>query len=371
MGKPIEMKLGVALFAFTTVFADDAAADEVKPAFAGDDGKWTKCGEPAAVENGFVRCKKDQCMLKCADGFMVDGSPKTKCKKGDDDTFAFTKDLGSCVACPDEGCPEMEKPEKPSGDKPSGGKPTGDKPSGDKPSGGKPTGDKPSGDKPSGDKPSGDKPSGDKPSGGKPTGGKPDGDNSEKPAFSGDDGKWNKCEQPAEVANGRVKCKKDQCVLKCNDGFMANGSQKMKCQKDDDGNFAFNKVLGTCDACPDEGCPEEEKPSKPTGGKPTGGKPTGDKPSGDKPTGEKPPAGECKDFATMLGEDSVLTATCAENDAGKMACDVQCPDGQFFMGKDGKTGTSVVCKCKGSKCKWANSKKKTVNGKMIAKWMCE
>merc|ERR1712156_354741 len=118
------------------------------------------------------------------------------------------------------------------------------------------------------------------------------------------DGKWNKCEQPAEVANGRVKCKKDQCVLKCNDGFMANGSQKMKCQKDDDGNFAFNKVLGTCDACPDE---------------------------------------ECKDFATMLGEDSVLTATCAENDAGKMACDVQCPDGQLFMGKEGKTGTSVVC----------------------------
>merc|ERR1712046_553860 len=201
----------------------------------------TKCCEPAAVENGFVRCKKDQCMLKCADGFMVDGSPKTKCKKGDDDTFAFTKDLGSCVACPDEGCPEMEKPEKPSGDKPSGGKPTGDKPSGDKPS----------------------------------------------------------------------------------------------------------------------------------GDKPSGGKPTGDKPSGEKPTGEKPPAGECKDFATMLGEDSVLTATCAENDAGKMACDVQCPDGQFFMGKDGKTGTSVVCKCKGSKCKWANSKKKTVNGKMIAKWMCE
>merc|ERR1712223_122959 len=330
--KPIEMKLGVALFAFTTVFADD----EAKPAFAGDDGKWTKCGEPAAVENGFVRCKKDQCMLKCADGFMVDGSPKTKCKKGDDDTFAFTKDLGSCVACPDEGCPEMEKPEKPSGDKPSGGKPTGDKPSGDKPSGGK------------------------------PTGGKPDGDNSEKPAFSGDDGKWNKCEQPAEVANGRVKCKKDQCVLKCNDGFMANGSQKMKCQKDDDGNFAFNKALGTCDACPDEGCPEEEKPSKPTGGKPTG-----DKPTGDKPSGEKPPAGECKDFATMLGEDSVLTATCAENDAGKMACDVQCPDGQLFVGKEGKTGTSVVCKCKGSKCKWANSKKKTVNGKMIAKWMCE
>ena len=54
-----------------------------------------------------------------------------------------------------------------------------------------------------------------------------------------------------------------------------------------------------------------------------------------------------------------------------MSCDVQCPEGQFFMGKDGKTGTKVTCKCKGSKCKWANEKKKTVNGKMIKKWMCE
>merc|ERR1712174_180085 len=105
--------------------------------------------------------------------------------------------------------------------------------------------------------------------------------------------------------------------------------------------------LGTCDACPEEGCPELGKPDKPSGGKPTGGKPdkpsggkpTGDKPTGDKPTGDKPPAGECKDFATMLGEDSVFTADCAANDAGKMSCDVQCPEGQFFMGKDGKTGT--------------------------------
>merc|ERR1711893_507627 len=231
MGKPIEMKLGFTLFALT--FAQD------KPAVAGDEGKWTKCEEPAAVENGFVRRKKDTCIIKCAEGFMVEGSGKAKCVKGDDDTFAFNKELGACVACPADGCPEVEKPTKPTGGKPTGDKPTGDKPTGDKPTGGKPTGD------------------------------------------------------------------------------------------------------------------------KPTGGKPT------------KPTGEKPPAGECKDFVTMLGEDSVFTATCAENDAGKMACDVQCPAGQLFMGKEGKTGTSVVCKCKGSKCKWTNKGKKTVNGKIIAKWMCQ
>merc|ERR1712003_150236 len=241
----------------------------------------------------------------------------------------------------------MEKPEMEKPDKPSGGKP-------DKPSGGKPTGDKPTGDKPTGE---------------------------DKPPVFGDDGKWTKCPEPAAVENGKVKCKKDTCMLKCAECFMANGSAKSKCVKGDDDTFAFNKELGTCDACPEEGCQEIEKPDKPSGGKPTGDKPTGDKPTGDKPTGdkptggkptgEKPPAGECKDFATMLGEDSVFTADCAANDAGKMSCDVQCPDGQFFMGKDGKTGTKVTCKCKGSKCKWANEKKKTVNGKMIKKWMCE
>merc|ERR550534_2348888 len=151
------MKLGITLFAF-------ALANEDKPPVFGDDGKWTKCPEPAAVENGNVKCKKDTCMLKCAEVFMADGSAKTKCVKGDDDTFAFNKELGSCVACPDEGCPEMEKP--------------------DKPAGGKPTGDKPTGDKPTGDKP---------------------------PVF-GDDGKWTKCPEPAAVENGNVKCKKDTCM---------------------------------------------------------------------------------------------------------------------------------------------------------------
>merc|ERR1712136_296010 len=239
-----EMKLGITLFAFA--LAKDTAE---KPAVAGDDGKWTKCEEPAAVDNGKVRCKKDTCIVKCDDGFMLDGAGKSKCVKGDDDTFAFNKELGACVACPDEGCPEMEKPDKPSGGKPTGGKP-------DKPSGGKPTGDKPTGDKP--------------------------------PVF-GDDGKWTKCEEPAAVENGKVKCKKDQCMLKCGDGFMVNGSAKSKCIKNDDGTFAFNKELGTCDACPDEGCPEMEKPDKPSGGKPTGGKPDKpDKPTGDKPTGDKP-----------------------------------------------------------------------------------
>merc|ERR1712235_227095 len=205
----------------------------------------------------------------------------------------------------------------------------------------------------------------------------------DKPAVSGDEGKWTKCEEPAAVENGFVRCKKDTCIIKCAEGFMVEGSGKAKCVKGDDDTFAFNKELGACVACPADGCPEMEKPTggKPTGGKPTGDKPTGDKPTGDKPTGdkptggkptgEKPPAGECKDFAGMLGEDSVFDVNCAANDAGKMACDIQCPAGTFFMGKEDKTGTQVVCKCKGSKCKWTNKSKKTVNGKIIAKWMCE
>ena len=49
-----------------------------KPAVAGDDGKWTKCDEPAAVDNGKVRCKKDTCIVKCDDGFMLDGAGKSK-----------------------------------------------------------------------------------------------------------------------------------------------------------------------------------------------------------------------------------------------------------------------------------------------------
>ena len=56
----------------------DKPTGEDKPPVFGDDGKWTKCPEPAAVENGNVKCKKDTCMLKCAEGFMADGSAKTK-----------------------------------------------------------------------------------------------------------------------------------------------------------------------------------------------------------------------------------------------------------------------------------------------------
>merc|ERR1711990_1279112 len=227
MGKPIEMKLSLTLFAFAAVAAQD---DAEKPAVSGDDGKWTKCEAPAEVENGKVKCKKDTCIVKCDEGFMVEGSMKSKCVKGDDDTFAFNKELGACVACPDEGCPE--KPEKPEGDKPSGDKPSGNKPSGD---------------------------------------------NSDKPAVFGDEGKWTKCEAPAAVENAFVKCKKDTCMLKCAEGFMANGSAKAKCVKADDGTFAFNKELGSCDACPEDGCPEADKPNKPSGDKPTGDKPTGDK----------------------------------------------------------------------------------------------
>ena len=166
----------------------------------------------------------------------------------------------------------------------------------------------------------------------------------------GDEGKWTKCPEPAAVENGWIKCKKDQCVLKCAEGFMVAGAVNNKCEKLDDDTYAFNHEVGTCEACPEDGCDEEVKPVKP------------EKP--DKPT--KPTDGECKDFAAILGADSVFTVDCAEN-----KCAVTCPAGTFFMGKDGKEGTEISCKCKGSKCKWVNSKGKTINGKEVAKWACK
>merc|ERR1712136_391131 len=276
-----EMKLGITLFAFA--LAKDTAE---KPAVAGDDGKWTKCEEPAAVDNGKVRCKKDTCIVKCDDGFMLDGAGKSKCVKGDDDTFAFNKELGSCDACPDEGCPEMEKPDKPSGGKPTGGKP-----------------DKP-------DKPTGDKPTGDKPE-------IADG------AVIGDEGKWTKCPEPASVENGFIKCKKDQCALKCSEGFMVDGEAKAKCEKHDDETYALDVELGSCAACPADGCEESAKPTKP------------DKP--DKPVVEKPP---------VFGDDGKWTK-CEEPAAvenGKVKCKkdtcmLKCADG-FMLNGSGKTKCS-------------------------------
>merc|ERR1712227_1196557 len=150
-----EMKLSLSLFALVASKAVDVS----------------KCPKPTDIENGAVKCKKDTCMLKCDDGFMINGSGKAKCVKAEDGTFGFNKELGSCDACPDEGCPEMEKPDKPSGGKPTGGKP-----------------DKP-------DKPTGDKPTGDKPE-------IADG------AVIGDEGKWTKCPEPASVENGSLNVKK-------------------------------------------------------------------------------------------------------------------------------------------------------------------
>ena len=134
---------------------------------------------------------------------------------------------------------------------------------------------------------------------------------------------------------------------------MVSGAVDKKCEKLDDETFAFNHDLGTCEACAEGVCdekPEEEKPPKPT-----------------KPT---KPVGECKDFAAVLGDDAVFAVEC-DGLANKNTCAITCPAGTFFMGKDGKEGTSVSCKCKGSKCKWVNVKGKTINGKEVAKWACE
>ena len=184
----------------------------------------------------------------------------------------------------------------------------------------------------------------------------------DRPPVFGDEGKWTKCPEPAAVENGWIKCKKDKCVLKCAEGHMASGAVDNKCEKLDDDTYAFNHDIGTCEPCPDAGCDEEVKPEKPDPVKPV--KPT-------KPP--KPTSGECKDFSAILGADSIFTVDCGDAEAAinKTKCAVTCPAGTFFMGKDGKEGTEISCKCKGSKCKWVNSKGKTINGKEVAKWACE
>jgi len=86
----------------------------------------------------------------------------------------------------------------------------------------------------------------------------------------------------------------------------------------------------------------------------------------------KPTSGECKDFSAILGADSIFTVECAAAvSTNKDKCAITCPAGSFFNGKDGKEGTEISCKCKGSKCKWVNVKGKTINGKEVAKWACE
>merc|ERR1712193_442319 len=119
-----------------------------------------------------IECAADTCVLSCDDGSeVVDGSSKTKCLKGKDGSFSWTKDLGNCGMTMDH-----EDEEKPDGEKPEDDE---EKPDGEKPDGEKPDGEKPEDDE---EKPDGEKPEDDE-----------EGEKPEGPAPVGEDGKWQKC----------------------------------------------------------------------------------------------------------------------------------------------------------------------------------
>ena len=349
---------------------DDEEGDEDKPAISGDDGKWTKCDELEEVAGGFIECSKDMCSLTCADGSDPMGPSKTKCMKNADGSFSWNKDLGSCAGADEEEEDDGEGP--PEGEKPDGEKPDGEKPEDEEvdeeddgegpPEGGKPDGEKPDDEKPEDEEDDGEGPSDDE----KPNGEKPEdeeeGDKPEGPAPTGEDGKWQKCEELDGVMGGAIECAGDLCQLSCNDGSeVVDGASKTKCMKGKDGTFAWNKELGNCgmavedeeddgegpadDEKPDGEKPDGEKPEdeeddgegplddeKPDGEKPDDDKPEDDKPEddeeGEKPEGEKPegpaPVGEDGKWQKCEELDGVMGGTieCADD-----VCQLTCDDG--------------------------------------------
>ena len=116
----------------------------------------------------------------------------------------------------------------------------------------------------------------------------------DKPAISGDDGKWTKCDELEEVAGGFVECSKDLCILTCADGTDPVGPPKTKCLKNADGSFTWSKELGSCAGVDEDEVEEDdgEGPSedeKPDGEKPEDEEDDGEGPAEDeKPDGEKP-----------------------------------------------------------------------------------
>ena len=53
-------------------------------------------------------------------------------------------------------------------------------------------------------------------------------------------------------------------------------------------------------------------------------------------------------------------------------CNLSCPAGGLFNGKEGKTGTKLTCKCskKTGKCKWKNTSNKKVTNAKIEAYFC-
>merc|ERR1712147_305241 len=172
----------------------------------------------------------------------------------------------------------------------------------------------------------------------------------------GDDGKWTKCE-PEPVDNGKITCEGVKCGIECMDGFIVEGNAKAKCEKNKKGIWKFNKPLGTCVDAEDKPEDDEEKPDD-------------QEDENEEPVDEVESPG-CKNLNEMIPEDSGLEIGCKVNGKEQLVGKLECPEGTNFMGKDGKTGTKLTCKCKGETCKWQNDSGKTVNGKKMKSYNCE
>merc|ERR1712176_969626 len=112
------------------------------------------------------------------------------------------------------------------------------------------------------------------------------------PAPTGEDGKWQKCDELDGVVGGKIKCAADTCVLKCDSGADPEGSAKTKCVKNKDKTFTWNKDLGTCS---------------------DSGNDTGDETGNDADEVDDANPG-CKDVNTMITDEN-LSSVCKLNDA--------------------------------------------------------
>ena len=53
-------------------------------------------------------------------------------------------------------------------------------------------------------------------------------------------------------------------------------------------------------------------------------------------------------------------------------CNLTCPAGTLFNGKEGKTGTKLFCNCnKKGICKWKNSNNKKITGAIYREYFCQ
>ena len=75
-------------------------------------------------------------------------------------------------------------------------------------------------------------------------------------------------------------------------------------------------------------------------------------------------------MSSFFAANSNLTVTLfLEN---QRVCNLTCPAGTLFNGKEGKTGTKLICKCnKKGVCKWKNTNNKKITGAIYRDYFCQ